>query len=97
MTDACPACLRRGIPPAATARRGDRIVHGYRCPDCGHQWATTRLLSAYVHPRRQTTALEAAAHRRALEAALDEIDGRGTRRPERHLRPVPDRPARKAS
>lgn len=53
-------------------------------------------------PRRETTALEAATNRARLEAALDEMEGRGTGRPERHLRPVPDRrtathPDRKAS
>jgi hypothetical protein len=37
-------------------------------------------------------------NRARLEAALDEIDGRSIRRPERHLRAVPaTRPARKAS
>jgi hypothetical protein len=45
-----------------------------------------------ARPRRETSALEAAEHRRILEAALDQMDGRGTSRPERHLHPVPDRP-----
>jgi hypothetical protein len=35
-----------------------------------------------ARPRRETTALEAAEHRRVLEAALDE-------KPARHLRAVP--------
>jgi hypothetical protein len=39
-------------------------------------------------PRRPTTALEAAEHRRALEAALDEIEGNAAAR-RRHLRAVP--------
>ncbi|MBB4893506.1 hypothetical protein FHS39_002537 [Streptomyces olivoverticillatus] len=52
MTDSCPACVRRGIPPAATRRRGDTVVHGYRCPVCGHQWATARHLPAYIPTRR---------------------------------------------
>jgi hypothetical protein len=55
MTDSCPSCLTRGIPPAATARRGDRLVDGYRCPDCGHQWATARDLTSYPpHPPHLT-------------------------------------------
>ncbi|MGK3107927.1 hypothetical protein [Streptomyces sp. WAC05858] len=54
MTDSCPSCCRRGIAPAATRWRGPRIVHGYRCPGCGHAWATTRHLPAYsdIHHRR---------------------------------------------
>jgi hypothetical protein len=46
MTDACPRCLRRDIPPAATRTRGPATVTGYRCP-CGHGWATSRLNAAY--------------------------------------------------
>ncbi|HET6633893.1 MAG TPA: hypothetical protein VFH77_02585 [Streptomyces sp.] len=54
MTDSCPSCCHRGNTPTATRRRGDAIVHGYRCPSCGHQWATTRHLAAYseLHARR---------------------------------------------
>lgn len=53
MTDTCPSCCRRGITPAAELRRGPRIVHGYQCPACGHQWATARDLTAYsdIHAR----------------------------------------------
>jgi hypothetical protein len=55
MTDSCPNCCERGVDPCAERRRGDSIVHGYRCPKCGHQWATSRLLSAYseVHQARE--------------------------------------------
>jgi hypothetical protein len=42
-----------------------------------------------ARPRRETSALEAAANRARLEAALDEMEGRGTGKPERHLRAVP--------
>lgn len=54
ITDTCPSCLRRDIPPAATKARGARLVHGYRCPGCGHTWATGRDLTAYsdIHARR---------------------------------------------
>lgn len=54
LTDSCPSCCRRDIDPAATSTRGDHVVHGYRCPSCGHQWATTRDLTAYsdIHARR---------------------------------------------
>ncbi|MDX3230563.1 hypothetical protein [Streptomyces sp. ME19-01-6] len=53
LTDTCPSCCRRGIAPAATRTRGNRIVHGYRC-GCGRTWATTRDLTAYsdLHARR---------------------------------------------
>lgn len=52
---------------------------------------------------RRIDALEAAMNRARLEAALDAMEGRGTGKPERHLRPVPNphhtaaRPDRKAS
>ncbi|OMI34448.1 hypothetical protein [Streptomyces sparsogenes] len=54
LTDSCPSCLRRGIAPAATRWRSNRIVHGYRCPRCGATWTTTRDLTAYsdLHTRR---------------------------------------------
>lgn len=54
MTDSCPSCCARGIAPSATRRRGESIVHGYRCPSCGRGWATSRLLTAYsdIHRRR---------------------------------------------
>lgn len=48
-----------------------------------------------ARPRHETTALEAATNRARLETALNQRDGRGTGRPERHLTPVP--PLRKAS
>jgi hypothetical protein len=56
MTDSCPACLCSDVSPAATCRRGDRIVHGYRCPGCGHEWATARDLPSYsdLHRRPAT-------------------------------------------
>lgn len=52
MADTCPSCTRRDVPPAVTRTRSGRIVHGYRCPDCGHQWVTARLLAAYPDTRR---------------------------------------------
>ncbi|MFE0794705.1 hypothetical protein [Streptomyces mutabilis] len=62
MTDSCPNCCRRGIPPVAERRRDDAIVHGYECPCCGHRWATSRLLSAYseIHRHRARTRRTAA-------------------------------------
>ncbi|MFE0376223.1 hypothetical protein ACFW1M_11670 [Streptomyces inhibens] len=42
---------------------------------------------------RPTTPLEAAEHVAALEAELNHLDGRGTGRPERHLKAVPHTPA----
>lgn len=56
MTDSCPSCLARGITPAASRRSGESVVHGYRCPSCGHAWATSRLLTAYsdIHRRAAT-------------------------------------------
>ena len=51
MTDSCPNCCRRGNQPVAERRRGDHISHAYRCPSCGHQWATSRLLAAYSELR----------------------------------------------
>lgn len=52
MTDTCPSCLTRGVPPAKEIRRGDQIAHGYICR-CGHRWATTRSAAAYeADPRR---------------------------------------------
>lgn len=51
MTDSCPRCLRPAVEPTATRRRADRIAHGYRCPRCGHTWATARDLTAYRHLR----------------------------------------------
>jgi hypothetical protein len=56
MTDTCPNCVTRGIPPAASRRRGDQIAHGYRCPDCGHQWATARDLPSYSELHRPVSA-----------------------------------------
>ncbi len=54
ITDTCPSCLARDIAPAESRHRGDRIVDGYRCPCCGHAWATVRDLTAYseLHARR---------------------------------------------
>ena len=54
MKDACPSCLSRDIAPAESRSRGDRIVDGYRCPNCRHAWAVTRDLTAYseLHARR---------------------------------------------
>lgn len=46
-TDSCPSCVRRGCRPHAEKVRGGCIAHGYRCPACGHVWATARLLAAY--------------------------------------------------
>lgn len=46
MTDTCPRCLRRGIPPAASRIRGRAVVDAYRCR-CGHRWATSRDTTAY--------------------------------------------------
>ncbi|KOT49942.1 MULTISPECIES: hypothetical protein [Streptomyces] len=63
MTDTCPNCCRRRIPPCAERRRGNGLVHGYRCPGCGHEWVTARYLPAYsdIHRRR--------AERQTREAA----------------------------
>ena len=47
LTDSCPNCCCRGIDPVAVRSRGDATVFGYRCPACGHGWATARLNSAY--------------------------------------------------
>lgn len=58
MTDNCPNCQRRGVEPTASQRRGNRIVHGYHCPGCHHEWATARDLVAY---RRHLTVLPPAA------------------------------------
>ncbi|GES27850.1 hypothetical protein AB0G60_02990 [Streptomyces angustmyceticus] len=54
MNDSCPSCLARDIAPAESRTRGDRTVDGYRCPRCGHAWATVRDLTAYseLHARR---------------------------------------------
>ncbi|MFD8545583.1 hypothetical protein [Streptomyces sp. NPDC059649] len=54
MNDSCPSCTARDIAPAESRTRGDRIVDGYRCPSCGHTWATVRDLTAYseLHARR---------------------------------------------
>jgi hypothetical protein len=54
MTDTCPSCLARGIPPAKEIRRGDQIGHGYICR-CGHRWATTRSAAAYTTRRNRRT------------------------------------------
>ncbi|MEU7431066.1 hypothetical protein AB0B07_09440 [Streptomyces sioyaensis] len=43
-----------------------------------------------AHLRRPTTPTEAAEHIAALEAELNHLDGRGTGKPERHLKAVPD-------
>lgn len=61
-TDSCPSCCTRGIAPSATRRRGESIVHGYRCPSCGRTWATSRLLPAYSDIHRRAAARP---HRRA--------------------------------
>lgn len=50
MTDTCPNCLERGIAPVASRHRGQHIAHGYRCPNCRHQWAVGRLATAYPQP-----------------------------------------------
>lgn len=52
MTDTCPNCLTRGIPPAQERRRGQHIAHGYICR-CGHRWATARLIAAYPNLTRK--------------------------------------------
>lgn len=56
LTDSCPRCCTRGIAPAATRRRGESVVHGYRCTTCGHAWATSRLLTAYSDIHRRAAA-----------------------------------------
>lgn len=56
MTDSCPNCCRRGVVPAATRSRGASTVCGYRCPACGHGWATSRLDAAYRAPARKQAA-----------------------------------------
>lgn len=52
MTDSCPSCCRRGIPPVVSRGRGETVVHGYHCPACGHAWITARHLPAYTTTRR---------------------------------------------
>lgn len=63
MTDSCPNCCARGCEPVAEERRGDQIAHAYRCPACGHQWATARHLPSYseLRGRRSGRADEEAA------------------------------------
>ncbi|MGY1579191.1 hypothetical protein [Streptomyces sp. MN13] len=47
MTDTCPRCSCRGIPPRAERTDDTQTRSAYRCPDCGHAWITSRLRSAY--------------------------------------------------
>lgn len=56
LTDTCPNCLTRGIPPAAERYRGPRVAHGYICRRCGHRWATARLVAAYRQGAQGRTA-----------------------------------------
>jgi CxxC motif-containing protein len=56
MTDSCPSCVRRRIPPAAHRTRGAATVTGYRCPR-GHTWATSRLTAAYTAPNPRKDAV----------------------------------------
>lgn len=46
LTDSCPRCQCRGIPPVESRRRGVSVVALYRCR-CGHAWITSRLVDAY--------------------------------------------------
>lgn len=46
MTDSCPRCLRRDVPPASCCRRGVETVYVYRC-SCGQEWTTARMTTAY--------------------------------------------------
>lgn len=47
MTDNCPACTRRNVPPVTGRTAGSRASHLYHCPGCGHVWSTNRDLGAY--------------------------------------------------
>ncbi|MEU1433993.1 hypothetical protein ABZ438_07830 [Streptomyces sp. NPDC005786] len=47
MNDNCPACTRPDIPPITGHTAGNQASHLYRCPGCGHIWATNRDLGAY--------------------------------------------------
>jgi predicted RNA-binding Zn-ribbon protein involved in translation (DUF1610 family) len=47
MTDTCPNCCRRDVPPRAERSDDRQLRHAYRCPDCGHAWITNRLRTAY--------------------------------------------------
>ncbi|WP_367134526.1 MULTISPECIES: hypothetical protein [Streptomyces] len=54
MTDACPRCLRRHVPPYVDAEDYDGNLHAsYRCPACGHSWVTRR--TAEPEPSRYAT------------------------------------------
>lgn len=53
MTDSCPNCCRRDVPPAAEHHCGESVVHACRCPACGHHWTTSRLHTAYPDTRRE--------------------------------------------
>lgn len=53
MTDTCPCCLARGIPPTSRRRDGEHTTAAYRCARCGHTWTTSRWTPAYRRtPRR---------------------------------------------
>ncbi|MEU2924160.1 hypothetical protein ABZ636_03735 [Streptomyces sp. NPDC007251] len=47
MTDTCPRCCRRHVPPRAERTDDSQIRSAYRCPDCGHAWITSRQRAAY--------------------------------------------------
>ncbi|MEV8548361.1 hypothetical protein AB0L04_00700 [Streptomyces glaucescens] len=47
MTDSCPRCNRRDVPPRAERTDDTQTRSAYRCPACGHAWITSRLRSAY--------------------------------------------------
>lgn len=47
MTDTCPNCCHRGVPPRTERDDGAQLRSAYRCPNCGHAWITNRLRDAY--------------------------------------------------
>ena len=44
VTDSCPNCLRRDVPPRVDAEDYAGNPHtSYRCPACWHVWTTRRV------------------------------------------------------
>jgi len=44
--DNCPSCLHPQVFPFQASWNGNEARGHYRCPACGHCWATGWLLSA---------------------------------------------------
>lgn len=55
LLDTCPGCLRRCAPPRSVARAGISYVGAYCCPNCGHAWTTSWLITA-VEPTEEVAA-----------------------------------------